>query len=151
MFVIESPIGPLGLVVDGPAVVGVRFAARPGPSTSHPAAEQLRAYFSGELTDFSVPFDLRGGSAFEQKVWEQIARVPYGETITYGAIATALGDPGAARAVGAACNRNPIPVIVACHRVVGAGNRLVGFGGGLDRKRILLELEAAVALRRAWS
>jgi O6-methylguanine-DNA--protein-cysteine methyltransferase len=69
MFVIESPIGPLGLVVDGPAVVGVRFAARPGPSTDHPAAEQLRAYFAGELTDFTVPFDLRGGSEFEQALW----------------------------------------------------------------------------------
>jgi methylated-DNA-[protein]-cysteine S-methyltransferase len=151
MFVIESPIGPLGLVVDGPAVVGVRFAARPGPSTDHPAAEQLRAYFAGELTDFTVPFELRGGSEFEQAVWAEIARIPYGETITYGAIATALGDPGAARAVGTACNHNPVPVIVPCHRVVGAGNKMVGFGGGLDRKRRLLELEAGVALLRSWA
>jgi methylated-DNA-[protein]-cysteine S-methyltransferase len=151
MYVIESPIGPLGVVVDGPTVVGVRFAARPGPSTDHPAVEELRAYFAGELTDFSVPFELRGGSEFEQAVWAEIARIPYGETITYGAIATALGDPGAARAVGTACNHNPVPVIVPCHRVVGAGNKMVGFGGGLDRKRRLLELEAGVALLRSWT
>ena len=150
MFVIESPIGPLGLVIDGPTVVGVRFAAGTGPSTDHPVAEELRAYFAGELTDFTVPLDMRGGSAFERAVWGEIARIPYGEMITYGAIATALGDPGAARAVGTACNRNPVPVIVPCHRVVGAGGKMVGFGGGLDRKRILLELEARVALQRAW-
>ncbi|GGN25151.1 methylated-DNA-[protein]-cysteine S-methyltransferase [Actinoplanes campanulatus] len=151
MFVIETPIGPLGVTVDGPAVVGVRFAARPGPSTEHPAVEQLRDYFSGTLTDFTVPFELRGGSEFERAVWGEIAKIPYGEMITYGAIATALGDPGAARAVGTACNRNPIPVIVPCHRVVGAGGKMVGFGGGLDRKRILLEIEARVALQKAWS
>ncbi|MDI6099102.1 methylated-DNA--[protein]-cysteine S-methyltransferase [Actinoplanes sp. NEAU-A12] len=150
MFVIDSPIGPLGIAVDGDAVVGVRFGVPAGATAEHPAAEQLRAYFMGELTDFTVPFDLRGGSAFERAVWGEIARIPYGEMITYGAIATALGDPGAARAVGTACNRNPIPVIVPCHRVVGAGGKMVGFGGGLDRKRILLELEAGVALRRAW-
>jgi methylated-DNA-[protein]-cysteine S-methyltransferase len=151
MFVMESPIGPLGVVVDGPAVVGVRFAARPGPPTDHPAVQELHAYFAGELTGFTVPFELRGGSEFEQAVWAEIARIPYGETITYGAIATALGDPGAARAVGAACNHNPVPVIVPCHRVVGAGNKMVGFGGGLDRKRRLLELEAGVALLRSWT
>lgn len=151
MFVIESPIGPLGVVVDGPAVVGVRFGARPGPGADHPAAEQLTAYFAGALTDFTVPFELRGGSAFERAVWAEIAKIPYGETMTYGGIATALGDPGAARAVGTACNHNPVPVIVPCHRVVGAGNKMVGFGGGTDRKRILLELEAAVAFQRAWS
>ncbi|GAA1590001.1 methylated-DNA--[protein]-cysteine S-methyltransferase [Actinoplanes couchii] len=154
MFVIETSIGPLGVAVDGPAVVGVRFAAfatRPDPSAQHPALDQLKAYFAGGLTDFTVPFEMRGGSEFERAVWAEIAKIPYGETITYGAIATALGDPGAARAVGTACNHNPVPVIVPCHRVVGAGNKMVGFGGGLDRKRILLELEAAVAFQRAWS
>jgi methylated-DNA-[protein]-cysteine S-methyltransferase len=151
MFVVESPIGPLGVAVEGDVVVGVRFGVEPGDGSSHPAAEQLTAYFDGALTDFTVPVDLRGGSAFERAVWGEIARIPYGEMITYGAIATALGDPGAARAVGTACNRNPVPVIVPCHRVVGAGGKMVGFGGGLDRKRILLELEARVALQRAWS
>ncbi len=155
MFVIDSPIGPLGVVVEAAAVVGVRFGARPGPVADHPVADhpvaaQLEAYFAGELTDFTVPVEMRGGSAFERAVWGEIAKIPYGEMVTYGAIATALGDPGAARAVGTACNHNPVPVIVPCHRVVGAGGKMVGFGGGLDRKRRLLELEAGVALSRAW-
>jgi len=150
MFVIDSPIGPLGVVVEEDTVVGVRFGARAAPSARHPAAEQLEAYFAGDLTDFTVPFELRGGSEFEQAVWHEIARIPYGEMITYGAIATTLGDPGAARAVGMACNHNPIPVIVPCHRVVGANGKMVGFGGGIDRKRRLLELEAGVALTQAW-
>ena len=80
---------------------------------------------------------MRGGSEFERAVWAEIAKIPYGEMVTYGSIATALGDPGAARAVGTACNHNPVPVIVPCHRVVGAGGKMVGFGGGLDRKRKL--------------
>ena len=151
MFVVDSPIGPLGVTVAGDTVINVRFGARPGPSAGHPVAAQLTEYFAGELTGFTVPFELRGGSEFEQAVWAEIAKIPYGEMITYGAIATALGDPGAARAVGTACNHNPIPVIVPCHRVVGAGGKMVGFGGGLDRKRKLLELEARVALARAWS
>lgn len=150
MFVVDSPIGPLGVAVEGDVVVGVRFGARPAATELHPVTRELRAYFAGELTDFTVPVEMRGGSAFERAVWAEIARIPYGEMVTYGAIATALGEPGAARAVGAACNRNPVPVIVPCHRVVGAGGRMVGFGGGLDRKRRLLELEAGVALARAW-
>ncbi|GAA2635798.1 methylated-DNA--[protein]-cysteine S-methyltransferase [Paractinoplanes durhamensis] len=152
MFVIDSPIGPLGVTVSGETVIGVHFGARveAGPADSHPAADQLAAYFSGELTDFTVPVEMHGGSEFERAVWGEIAKIPYGEMVTYGAIATALGDPGAARAVGTACNHNPVPVIVPCHRVVGAGGKMVGFGGGLDRKRKLLELEARVALTRAW-
>ena len=151
MFVIDSPIGPLGVSVEDDTVVGVRFGAPPGPGGDHAAAAELAAYFAGELTDFAVPVRMRGGSEFERAVWAEIAKIPYGEMVTYGAIATALGDPGAARAVGTACNRNPVPVIVPCHRVVGAGGKMVGFGGGLDRKRRLLELEAGVALARAWS
>lgn len=150
VFVIDSPIGPLGVIVDGDTVVGVRFGAPPGPAAEHPAAVQLAAYFAGELTDFTVPVRMRGGTEFERAVWGEIAKIPYGEMLTYGAIATALGDPGAARAVGTACNRNPVPVLVPCHRVVGAGGKMVGFGGGIDRKRRLLELEAGVALARAW-
>ena len=150
VFVIDSPIGPLGVSVEGDTVVGVRFGARPGAPTDHPAGAQLGAYFAGELTDFTVPVEMRGGSEFDRAVWAEIAKIPYGEMVTYGSIATALGDPGAARAVGTACNHNPVPVIVPCHRVVGAGGKMVGFGGGLDRKRKLLELEARVALARAW-
>ena len=147
---VDSPIGPLGLELDGAVVVGVRFGADTGAAGAHPAVDELAGYFAGTLTGFTVPVELRGGSAFERAVWAEIARIPYGEMVTYGAIATALGDPGAARAVGTACNRNPVPVIVPCHRVVGAGGRMVGFGGGLDRKRRLLELEARIALERAW-
>ena len=147
---VDSPIGPLGVSLDGDVVVGVQFGASAGSSAAHPAADELVAYFAGTLTSFTVPVELRGGSSFERAVWAEIARIPYGEMLTYGAIATALGDPGAARAVGAACNRNPVPVIVPCHRVVGAGGKMVGFGGGLDRKRRLLELEARVALQQAW-
>ncbi|GIF24958.1 methylated-DNA-[protein]-cysteine S-methyltransferase [Actinoplanes tereljensis] len=150
MFVVDSLIGPLGVSVVEDTVVGVRFGVRPGPAGTHPAAQELAAYFAGELTEFAVPVEMPGGSEFERAVWAEIAKIPYGEMITYGAIATALGDPGAARAVGTACNHNPVPVIVPCHRVVGAGGKMVGFGGGLDRKRKLLELEARVALTRSW-
>ena len=151
MFVVDSPIGPLGVSVAGDTVISVRFGAKPGPSAEHPAAAQLTEYFAGELTEFTVPFELRGGSEFEQAVWSEIAKIPYGEMITYGAIATALGDPGAARAVGTACNHNPVPVIVPCHRVIGAGGKMVGFGGGIPTKRHLLELEARVTLETLWT
>ena len=147
---VDSPIGPLGVRLDGTVVVGVRFGATQGEAAEHPVAEQLKAYFAGALTDFTVPVELRGGTDFERAVWARIAAIPYGEMLTYGAIATALGEPGAARAVGTACNHNPVPVLVPCHRVVGAGGKLTGFGGGLPRKRKLLELEARVSLERAW-
>jgi methylated-DNA-[protein]-cysteine S-methyltransferase len=148
---VDSPIGPLGVALDGPAVVGVRFGASAGVAGDHPVVSELTGYFAGTRTDFTVPVRILGGSQFERAVWAEIANIPYGEMLTYGEIAAALGDPGAARAVGTACNHNPVPVIVPCHRVVGAGGKMVGFGGGLDRKRRLLELEARVALQQAWS
>ena len=148
--VVDSPIGPLGVVLDGDAVVGVRFGVPFASSRSHLAVEELAAYFEGTLTEFTVPVRMVGGSEFERAVWDEIAKIPYGEMNTYGAIATALGDPTLARAVGTACNHNPVPVIVPCHRVVGAGGKMVGFGGGIDRKRRLLELEARVALEHMW-
>jgi methylated-DNA-[protein]-cysteine S-methyltransferase len=149
---IESPIGPLSVDTEAGVVVGVRFAALPGPPPATGAvAVEFARYFAGELTDFTLAVQMPGGSDFERAVWAAIARIPYGQMRTYGQIAAELGDVGAARAVGTACNRNPVPVIVPCHRVVGAGGKLVGFGGGLDRKRRLLELEARVTLERAWS
>jgi methylated-DNA-[protein]-cysteine S-methyltransferase len=149
---VDSTIGPLGVETDRDTVVGVRFgaAASFGGPGAHAVVEQLQAYFAGSLTEFTVPVQLRGGSDFERAVWAEIAGIPYGEMRTYGSIATALGDPGAARAVGTACNRNPVPVLVPCHRVVGAGGKMVGFGGGIDRKRRLLELEARVTLEQMW-
>jgi len=147
---VESPIGPLGIETEGDVVVGVRFGSREGSVATHPVAAELTAYFAGTLLTFTVAVRLPGGSGFERAVWGEIAKIPYGEMRTYGSIAKALGDPGAARAVGTACNHNPIPVLVPCHRVVGAGGKMVGFGGGLDRKRRLLELEARVALEHSW-
>lgn len=117
------------------------------------AADQLREYFAGERTGFDLPLSVPAdrGSEFERAVWAELSQIPFGEMRTYGEVAAAVGDRAAARAVGTVCHRNPIPVIVPCHRVVGAGGTLVGFGAGLPRKRWLLEHEARVALERAWS
>ncbi|MFY1635376.1 methylated-DNA--[protein]-cysteine S-methyltransferase [Solwaraspora sp. WMMB335] len=156
--VFDSPIGALSVAADEAGVCRVHFGRTDGVAGAAPAdpvldvaLAELRAYFAGELSRFTVPLSVRRGSEFERAVWRRMTRIPYGQTETYGAVAAALGDRQAARAVGVACNRNPIPVIVPCHRIVGAGGKLVGFGGGLPRKRHLLELEAAVALRQAWS
>lgn len=157
--VLDTPIGELSLTADATGVCGVRFGrvesavdeVPPGNGWLAQAVSELRAYFAGELTDFTVPVSVRRGSEFERAVWRQMTLIPYGETRTYGQVAAAVGDPGGARAVGVACNRNPIPVIVPCHRIIGAGGKLVGFGGGLPRKRYLLELEARVAFQRAWA
>ena len=102
---------------------------------------QLRSYFSGELHRFDLPLE-RVGTEFQQRVWRALQTIPYGEIRTYGQIAAQIGAPRAVRAVGAANGRNPIPIVVPCHRVIGASGNLVGFGGGLDWKRFLLALEA---------
>jgi methylated-DNA-[protein]-cysteine S-methyltransferase len=104
------------------------------------AVEQLEAYFAGDLTTFEVELDL-AGTAFQRRVWAALRTIPYGETRSYGEIATQIGAPGASRAVGLANGRNPVGIIVPCHRVIGANGSLTGYGGGLDRKRALLELE----------
>jgi methylated-DNA-[protein]-cysteine S-methyltransferase len=151
---VPSPIGPLGVAVDGAAITAVRFTDPAGPAGHAPlldlAKQQLGEYFAGTRTDFTLPLAEPGGSEFERAVWAQIAAIPYGETTTYGAIAARVGEPDAARAVGMACNHNPVPIVVPCHRVVGAGGKLVGFGGGLRRKRFLLELEARVWIEREF-
>ena len=105
---------------------------------------QLNEYFTGERREFDLALDLQG-TEFQRLVWSELARIPFGETRSYGAIAGEVGRPAAARAVGAATGRNPAPVIVPCHRVLGAGGSLTGFAGGLDRKRALLSHEAEVA------
>jgi methylated-DNA-[protein]-cysteine S-methyltransferase len=109
------------------------------------AARQLRAYFAGQLRRFDLPLDMQG-TPFQLRVWRELERIPYGETRSYRQIAAAIGSPRAVRAVGAANGANPIPIVVPCHRVIGAGGRLVGYGGGLALKRRLLELEGARAL-----
>ncbi|WP_091673282.1 methylated-DNA--[protein]-cysteine S-methyltransferase [Micromonospora auratinigra] len=154
--VLDSPIGEFSVATDGVAVRAAHFGRtgsaveEPGDEVAALAVAELRAYFAGELTGFTVPVEVQRGSGFERAVWREMTRIPYGETLTYGEVAKAVGEPGAARAVGVACNRNPVPVLVPCHRIVGAGGKLVGFGGGLPRKVTLLELEARVALQRAW-
>ena len=150
--VVPSPIGELGVAVDATGVCAVRFEGAPAADGTTPlldeAGAQLAAYFAGERTAFDLPLSVRGGTAFDRAVWKALAAIPYGEMRTYGEIASTVGDRDAARAVGIACNRNPLPIVVPCHRVVGAGGKLVGFGGGLPRKRYLLELEARVRVER---
>ncbi|MDX3001319.1 methylated-DNA--[protein]-cysteine S-methyltransferase [Kribbella solani] len=153
--VIDSPIGDLTLAVDETGLCRLNFGATEHPLAADPlltdAAEQLKAYFAGELQDFTLPLSVRTGSAFERAVWQQLTRIPYGEMQTYGEVAKIVGDAGAARAVGTACNRNPIAIVVPCHRVVGAGGKMVGFGGGIPTKRHLLELEARISLETMWT
>jgi methylated-DNA-[protein]-cysteine S-methyltransferase len=118
------------------------FGPHVSPDTAPfgPVAEQLAAYFDAELTRFDLLLDLRG-TAFQRRVWAALREVPYGETATYGELAAELGQPTASRAVGLANGKNPVGVIVPCHRVIGSTGCLTGYGGGLDRKRYLLDLE----------
>ncbi|MCS0600017.1 methylated-DNA--[protein]-cysteine S-methyltransferase [Streptomyces sp. LP11] len=157
--VIDSPYGPLTLVADADgALCGLYMAGqrhRPpeesfgppdrGPRCFGEAEEQLTAYFAGELTEFTVQLALCG-TPFQRSVWTQLSRIPYGETRTYGQLAHTLGNTGASRAVGLANGRNPVGIIVPCHRVLGTGGALTGYGGGLDRKRRLLDFERGAAL-----
>jgi methylated-DNA-[protein]-cysteine S-methyltransferase len=147
--VVDSPIGPLGLVATATALEAVLFdGGRTRPAGSSPvlvaAARQLEAYFAGELVEFDLPLVLHG-SEFDRRCWRALASIPYGRTVSYGEQARRLGmGRDAARAVGAANGRNPLPVVLPCHRVLGADGSLTGFGGGLDAKRFLLELEGAL-------
>jgi methylated-DNA-[protein]-cysteine S-methyltransferase len=155
--VLPTPIGGLGVTVACGRVTAVSFGAAIAADHDddldpilRAALDELVEYFRGGRTDFTVPTEFTRGSDFERAVWEQIASIPYGQTQTYGRIAHAVGEPGGAQAVGSACHRNPLPVIVPCHRVVGANGKLVGFGGGLPRKRFLLELEARVWIEQRF-
>jgi methylated-DNA-[protein]-cysteine S-methyltransferase len=145
---IDFPIGALRLTVaDDGAVTGVDFAGG-GAAANDPrfdgVADQLREYFDGERTAFDL--DLRPrGSAFERRVWDELLRIPYGKTASYAEIAERIGHPGAARAVGRANARNPIAIVIPCHRVVGSDGSLTGYAGGLQSKRSLLALEAEAA------
>ncbi|MBA3260890.1 MAG: methylated-DNA--[protein]-cysteine S-methyltransferase [Thermoleophilaceae bacterium] len=154
---IDSPLGELRLVGDGRALTHLQMSPGPEPQGGRHDPDafgdveaQLHAYFAGELTEFDVPL-APSGTGFQLRVWATLLEIPYGETASYGAIAAAVGRPDAVRAVGATNGRNPIAVIVPCHRVIGADGTLVGYGGGLPRKRLLLELEAEHAAPRLWS
>ncbi len=145
---VETPIGTLGLLASERGLVNVRWTANGLPNDSSPvldeAAAQLDAYFAGDLISFDLPFDL-DGTEFQRNCWLALATIPYGQTVSYGEQARRLGlGPDAARAVGAANGQNPIPVILPCHRVIGADGSLTGFGGGLPLKRFLLEHEGAL-------
>ena len=144
--VIWSPVGPLTLTAEGPALSSIRFGDA-GEGASSPVLEQAAAelaeYFAGKRRAFSVPLAPQG-TAFQRKVWATLEKVPYGETASYGQIAAKIGNPKASRAVGMANNRNPVPILIPCHRIVGADGALVGYGGGLEVKRALLDLEKRV-------
>jgi len=154
---VASPAGRIRLSAEGGRLVEVRFEtdadgppARGGGAADaavlREAAAQLRAWLAGEREAFSIGLD-QPGTPFQRAVWDALRAIPPGETRTYGALAAALGRPGAARAVGAACGRNRLAVLVPCHRAVGADGSLTGFAWGLERKRWLLEHERRVTLR----
>lgn len=154
--VVGSPLGPLTLLGADGALIGLymdRHRYRPeaetfGDRDDEPFAEavaQLEAYFAGRLREFDLPLAFTG-TAFQQQVWNALLTIPYGQTMSYGQLAERLGRPNAARAVGLANGRNPISIIVPCHRVVGAGGDLTGYAGGLDRKRKLLDFERGAGL-----
>jgi methylated-DNA-[protein]-cysteine S-methyltransferase len=152
---VDSPVGPLVLVASGQGLLAIEFprSRHPVPRDEswqeggHPvlqcATEQLAEYFAGTRRIFDLPLAPRG-TAFQQAVWRSLATIPYGETISYTQLASRVGRPAAVRAVGAANGRNPLPIVLPCHRVIGANGSLTGFGGGLPTKRFLLELEGAL-------
>jgi len=148
---LDSPVGRLLLVLDGQGLRRVHFengrhALRlhetweRGPGALHEARTQLKAYFAGKLTAFDLPLAPEG-TEFQQQVWLELLRIPYGSTASYGEIARRVGDPTASRAVGAANGQNPLAIVVPFHRVVGADGSLTGYGGCLPIKRFLLDLE----------
>lgn len=156
--VLASPVGDLTITGDRDGrVTGIWFddgPVDPGPDRTAglerddvalaAAVTQLREYFAGDRTEFDLPL-ATSGTSFQQAVWTQLATIPYGETRSYGELAAAVGAPGSARAVGLANGSNPIPIVVPCHRVIGANGSLTGYGGGMDRKRILLDLESGIS------
>jgi methylated-DNA-[protein]-cysteine S-methyltransferase len=158
--VADTPVGPLFVAVTDRGLCRISYDTDPdreldGLARTYgarvlrsarpidPVKRELEEYFEGRRQEFDLPIDLRGRSDFTLAVLEQLARVPYGEVTTYGSLAARSGRPRAARAVGTIMNRNPIPIVLPCHRVVGSTGSLVGYGGGLERKRQLLDLEHA--------
>jgi methylated-DNA-[protein]-cysteine S-methyltransferase len=152
---VESPVGRMLLVGDGTLLTGLYTAEhkrtrgpaadwRPSEDAFAAAVEQLAEYFAGDRQSFDVPLRL-DGTPFQQGVWRELVRIPFGRTITYAELARRVGNPSASRAVGNANGRNPVSIIVPCHRVIGADGKLTGYAGGVDIKRRLLEWERSVA------
>ena len=157
----DTPVGVLLLVAGDEALRAISFERNGEPAPAPPdsvrrdgsfarAGEQLMAYFARQLRQFNLPLDPRG-TRFQTRVWQELQSIPYGQTRSYGEIARAIGRPDAMRAVGAANGANPIPIVVPCHRVIGANGSLTGFGGGLPAKRFLLDLETRQATIIAFS
>jgi len=147
----DSPVGSLLLASDEAGLRQIHFAqnghpARPNPdwkedhAALHETIRQLHAYFAGELESFDLPLAPEG-TPFQQKVWKELRRIAYGDTISYGELARRIGNPNASRAVGLANGSNPIPIVIPCHRVIGSNGKLTGYGGGLPIKEKLLALE----------
>jgi methylated-DNA-[protein]-cysteine S-methyltransferase len=151
----ESALGPMTLAATDQGLAGVWFddqRHRPDDAgwpeqPDHPvlreAVRQIRQYMAGERHDFDLPLDLRGGTPFQQSVWQALLQIPSGSTTSYGVIGQRLGKPKAVRAVGAAVGRNPVSIIVPCHRVMGSDGSLTGYAGGLHRKQALLTIETS--------
>lgn len=148
---LPTPLGPFTLSADDSGLCGLAFpgetdqgAAPPVDQLAQPlleeAARQVLAYLAGERRVFDLPLSIRG-TVFQQRVWEQLRAIPYGSTLTYGELAGLLGDRRKARAVGGAAHANPLGIIIPCHRLIGTGGKLTGFGGGLPLKQALLDLE----------
>lgn len=141
----DSPAGRLKICYNDSAITAVTITQERGQGSrselSDRCADELREYFEGSRRSFDVPLELHG-TPFQERVWAALLDIPYGETRSYGEIAAAVGSPRACRAVGMANHNNPICIIVPCHRVIGKNGSLTGYGGGLDKKRLLLELEA---------
>lgn len=157
----DSPVGPLTLVAEGDDLVELFFAEGPIAPTPdaiwvqddrglRPAAMQLEEYFAGKRTRFELSLAPRG-TPFQKAVWNQLLRIPFGETTTYGAIARALGKPAASRAVGGANHHNPLSIVIPCHRVIGADRSMTGYAGDVGNKRRLLDLESGVTGQRMFA
>ena len=147
---IESQLGKILLYSDGENLRGLYFSPFEYPSESkaklplfEETSRQLTAYFEGKLTAFDLPIHLEG-SPFQVKVWQELLKIPYGTTITYRKLAERVGDVKSIRAVGRANGQNPIPIIVPCHRVIGSNGKLIGYGGGIEKKLFLLKLERSI-------
>lgn len=152
--IIDSPVGKLKLIGSSKGLHSISWLSDKPPKFNLPeitennsyalfseVEKQLNEYFQGERKDFDIKLDLGYGTSFQQKVWDALTKIPYGEVRTYGQQAVLVGSPKAVRAVGSANGRNLIPIIIPCHRVIASGGKLGGFGGGLENKKILLELE----------
>lgn len=159
--VVDSPVGSLLVAASDRGLVLISFDPAPdhhleqlarvagprvlrAPRYVDEARRELDEYFAGRRRAFDLGIDLRGTTPFTVRVLQELARVPFGETATYGELATRAGNPGAARAVGTIMNRNPVPIVLPCHRIIGANGSLVGYGGGLERKETLLRLEGVL-------